>query len=400
MWTSGDVVHTGDPTTVAAFESLAEYLVTNAAGAIIRQEKFLMVVYPIKTGSWSFLGKQRRSDSVLRFHVQSAMTNEYEIGARAQDIPTLPDICRKELKLDGDRIFAGLEKTLDKNVFLMFSSRMTPEVQILTAYLLSLGATVYHADIPGSWELYKIRSKTGVVLFHPSMNQYWQIPNLHLLLHGGHYNFFQLGIHLSWTDGSDPGTSYSCTRLFPQGGLLFITDDVFEFHPKAAAQVLEMFFEEADRKAVGLKNDRVLTRPDLREWLLDLVDKYAVEDKAKINNDRLRLYVAASKLLPDSVDEDPYSLNADLPLLISPPLAELPTYPKRWDQDEESATDYLVEWFAGKTKLFGLLYIAHTNQRFDRLVPFQSGEFSPLHGCPRTASQGDSDARSRTRKGS
>ena len=232
----------------------------------------------------------------------------------------------------------------------MFPSRAAPEVQLITAWLLDIGATVYYADVPGAWDLFwrkqKNYTRSGLVLYHPSMNQYWKFPDLQYSLFSGHYNHFQIGVDGGLTYHPGAAARYSAVRLFVHGSATLITDDVFEHHPSRAAYVLEIFCKEYV-KAGGASDYKIVTRPGLKEWLLDLLDKHKhLPDAA----DRLRLYHAVQRLLPDSYEETDI-LPIETPHLISPRALELPDYARKWDVDEEEATEWLVQWFAGMTVL-------------------------------------------------
>lgn len=360
---SGDMVadETCSDSTDDTLDSFTDYLVLNAAGAIIRQNGFFMVVYPRHTpaNDWGFMKASKISSAALRFHVLPTTQGfeQYHTPTKEilkPDTTPLAAICKAELALDRSVLFQGPQRyRLDKTVFLMFPSHSTLEVQLLTVYLLEMGAKVFHADVPGAWEEFgkQLRdkgedfSKSGVILFHPSMDQYWKIPFFRFLLFRSCYNFFQLGKAPSLAYHPEATKSYSCVRLFPFGALWLLTDDVLEHRPRAALKILERFHDGIKRKPVALKQDRFVTRPGVKDWLVDITDKYS--GKEADNIDRHKLLLVVLKLLRSTDGRKRHAIG-ELPLIVSPPVQELPSYPAMWDRDEESATEWLVEWFAGR----------------------------------------------------
>jgi len=158
-----------------------------------------------------------------------------------------------------------------------------------------------------------------------------------------------------------------------------VTDDVFEFTPKLALGVLDTFYKAGENKPRGGKNDRIVTRPGIKAWLLDLADKYASD--ANIGH-RLKLYESACRLLPDESEDDRVRLpNEEPPLLVSPSVADMPGYSTLWDQDESEATDTLVAWFAAwcihEREQFRRFMVVHEQSRRPENTPGLGAEKDP-----------------------
>lgn len=336
-----------------------------------------MVCYPTTVQDWDFISNNGISKSTLRFYVQAPFPTSLRSPSNftKPGESTIIDVCEKQLGLDQKRLFSGAgsdkngqHKILDKAVFLVYPSRDSAEVYLLTAYLDKIGATIYHTDVPYAWSYFHIHHKSGVVIFHPSMSRYWEITFFYDTLYKGNFNIFQLGIDDTLLD--HPQTTYSCVRLFAQSIATLITDDVFEHNPKQAKAVLELFLARTSPKQAGLKNDRIVTRPGLKDWLLDLIQEHP-DDKTSIHY-WVAIYVLVDQLMtPGEGDSGPSMAERDIPWIISPPLDELPGYEKMWDRDQETATDYLVEWFAG--------WSIFERERFRR--------FAVLHESARRAEQ-------------
>lgn len=362
-----------------------------------------MLIYPTNSHDWDFIEHYGVAKSVLRFRVQSPMPALPSTLASSEDAAqlskeSLVDICEKYLDLSQERLFdgAGRDKTLAKAVFLMFPSRGSAEVQLITAYLHEIGAIVYHADIPNAWTAFRTHQKSGAIIFHPSMSRYWDIAGFYEALSEGSFNMFQLGIDDTLLDHAE--TTYSCVRLFAQSAATLITDDIIEHHPQQAKRIFELFMTKSFKKPIiGSRNDRLVTRPGLKDWLLDLLQQHPDKPAAQY---WAAIYVMVDKLTspdetpdparskpgsPDSLHRQDASssiTDRDQCLVISPPLDDLPDYPAMWERDQESATDYLVQWFAGwgvfERERFRRFAVLHEeNRRAEQTPGFGTGSKDP-----------------------
>lgn len=339
-----------------------------------------MVVFPA-SDTWTFLFDKQRGrvdpESGLCFYLQAAADREYEVATTDPTDQIAPanglisdcfidSICGRRLGLNKHEMLTfsrNNDTHIITNVFLMFPSRETPEALVITAWLLANGVSVYHADAAGAWIEFQTRQescqKPGTVIMHPSLDLYGHMPNFVWVLIGPN-NIFQVGYDPSQNDPPKSSTNaaaastYSCLRLFPSSGLTLITDDLFEFHPGKAAHVLEIRERDLGRKGVAVSSERIITRPGLEDWLLDILGKYKKQDDAATRRDRMRLCHVVTRLpsgtIGAPVDEE------DPPLLLSPAMSEFADYLVKWHRDEESATDWLVDWFQGECVLGRELY--------------------------------------------
>ncbi|GAB7354843.1 hypothetical protein MBLNU459_g5223t1 [Dothideomycetes sp. NU459] len=378
---------------VTSYESFVERLLLNTAGAIVRHEHYLMLIYPMKSHDWDFLANPDTVRSSLGFHIQAPLPATSGELSASRDFarnakPTLVETCEKLLGLDQKRLFdgAGKDKTVDRAVFLMFPSRKSAEVKLITAYLDEIGSLVYHADVASSWSLFlSSHCKSGVIIFHPIMNRYWEIPRFYEALFDGGVNIFQLGVDDRLLD--QPDTAYSCVRLFAQSTATFITDDVIFYLPKLATDVFEAFKNKTFKKPVGFRNDRIVTRPGLKDWLHDLI-----QDQ---RNDRTsamwwaRISVILDKLTTGSEQDSGRSISdPEHQLVVSPPVEDLPEYPDMWERDEETATDWLVKWFAGygifERQRFRRFNVIHEQRRNAEQTPGLDGGAKDPRGWSKT----------------
>jgi chromo domain-containing protein 1 len=76
----------------------------------------------------------------------------------------------------------------------------------------------------------------------------------------------------------DPPLRYDCIEVFPRGGIIYITDDIFEEMPVQALEIIELFIAKVEqcRKVTGPTDPskfvddgyvpwRLATRPGLME---------------------------------------------------------------------------------------------------------------------------------------
>jgi chromo domain-containing protein 1 len=81
---------------------------------------------------------------------------------------------------------------------------------------------------------------------------------------------------------STPEMRHDCIEIFPVGGLIYITDDVFDERPCQALQIMKLFIAKIDRIRKGKASDsgcqeddldgvhwRLCVRPELMEYLFE-----------------------------------------------------------------------------------------------------------------------------------
>lgn len=246
--------------------------------------------------------------------------------------------CEQAFKeLTADRLFAG--NTENRIVFIMFPAHLVQETQILALYLSTLKATVYCADEAGSWQAFRdeyarLRPPAAAVLYHPLLNQYKDFPELRSLLNDG--NCFHFELH---TD-HDPAV-FSCTRLFPSSQALMITDHVLQYQPEKALKLIEVFTDDQRSKDGVLRNDQLVLRPGVSDFLLELLED---EDDPARAATYEKLAISIVRLYDE---EMPQQAKFRSPAMVTLPIAGASQYADMWSRDEAQASAWLVEWFAG-----------------------------------------------------
>ncbi|KAG9558741.1 hypothetical protein KCU71_g12144, partial [Aureobasidium melanogenum] len=279
-------------------------------------------------------------------------------------------MCAEHLDLKPEILFAANRgKHIEKFVYLCFP-KGTPETKLVEVFLNEVGAKFVHLEDCGLWSQFCGKGSTvnRVVLFHPSMNSFWKLPDFWSVLATG-VNIFQVGVSKAIKTRPDAPVKYSCTRLFPRGTLTLITDDIFKYHPAQALQVLEIF-EGYKAKPEGGRNDRIYCRPGILAWLAELIDEDRERGTLNEDSPRVKCWQLVCELLGTPVADNsrnPFRSDMKPPsMLYSPPKSEMPEYSSMWDSSEQEATEFLVNWFAGNAidecenyRRFNVLYEQH-----------------------------------------
>ncbi|OCK85322.1 hypothetical protein K432DRAFT_421915 [Lepidopterella palustris CBS 459.81] len=377
--TIGDIIPLSE--SALDVERYADFLKMDSSGGVICNTEFTMVIFPTQQDRWDFLRKDGQPIyshlCKLRFHIIGPIPQPLtsDLTAASLELSTsaiyVKHMFRVNLGVDPDRIFAWLDgKQCERKVFLMFDpDEHGEELEMVTRFLQEEQAEVYHSGIPGSWELFRT-FKSGVVMFHPDIYQYWKIPGLRsTLIHS--FNHFQLGCN---PFASEDSLDYECTRLFPLGNVVFITDDVFAHQPSSAFSVVKAFDEKFKNGPQVLKNSKLAGRPGLISWALELMEEHeqAILSGDKIAQSRVYLYERLSALVPPEL-EDPFDPPnpSEEALLLSVSPQELPHHHALWQKDEIQATETMVEWFAGwactQATNYRRFIVVHVTKRLDWL---------------------------------
>ncbi|KAI4718802.1 hypothetical protein E4T48_04935 [Aureobasidium sp. EXF-10727] len=348
VWASGGVVF-APADTVAAY--LEDFLVLHSSCVVIRTNDFMFVVYATRNPDWKFMPHRGPEKPGLRWYLQAAAPGTSDPIITKPTKSSFISMCAEHLDLNPEILFAGNKsKHIEKTVYLFFP-RETPETKLVEVFLNEVGAKFVHSDDCDLWSQFCSRGSAGnrVVLFHPSMNEFWKVPEFSNVLLTG-VNMFQIGVSKSVKTRLDSPTKYNCTRLFPSGTLTLITDDIFKYHPAQALQVLGIY-EGYKKKPEGGRNDRIYCRPGVLAWLAELIDEDREKGILAEHSPRIRCWQLVCELLGTPVADhsrNPFRSDMKPPsMLYSPPKSEMPSYGPMWDSSEEEATDLLVGWFAG-----------------------------------------------------
>lgn len=261
--------------------------------------------------------------------------------------------------LDPNRLLAPHnEKDID-NVYIHMPDR-PEEVALLKDYFEGLRRKVYTSHAGHVWDFFRQSyGKCCLVIVHPSELFTGTIPGLNKLLveTGAGMRVFSIGVQHEQCIREGRKPAYEAQRLFPHGGITFITDDVFVYYPEKATQIIEQFLKETKSKPPGAELSKIGARPGVKDWLMRLAIQKFEEQGGEGNctNTRyVQCYDALCRLCPLE-DEDPDFPDHHVPLessyLWSIWEESLPSFKGRWESgDEEGATDYIANLFAGEAR--------------------------------------------------
>ncbi|KAG9956718.1 hypothetical protein KCU61_g9627, partial [Aureobasidium melanogenum] len=366
-WASGGVICTpGDA--VATY--LEDFLVLHSSCVAVRTDSFVFVVYPTQNPDWKFMPHRGPEKPGLRWYLQAAVPGNSEPIVVRPTKASFISMCAEHLDLKPEILFAANRgKHIEKFVYLCFP-KGTPETKLVEVFLNEVGAKFVHLEDCGLWSQFCGKGSTvnRVVLFHPSMNSFWKLPDFWSVLATG-VNIFQVGVSKAIKTRPDAPVKYSCTRLFPRGTLTLITDDIFKYHPAQTLQVLEIF-EGYKAKPERGRNDRIYCRPGILAWLAELIDEDRERGTLNEDSPRVKCWQLVCELLGTPVADNsrnPFRSDMKPPsMLYSPPKSEMPEYSSMWDSSEQEATEFLVNWFAGNAidecenyRRFNVLYEQH-----------------------------------------
>ncbi|KAH0360015.1 hypothetical protein KCU65_g9620, partial [Aureobasidium melanogenum] len=366
-WASGGVICApGD----ALATYLEDFLVLHSSCIAIRTDDFIFVIYPTQNPDWKFMPHRGPEKPGLRWYLQAAVPGTSEPIVVRPTKASFISMCSEHLDLNPEILFAANRgKHIEKFVYLCFP-KGTPETKLVEVFLNEVGAKFVHSEDCDLWSQFCGKGSTvnRVVLFHPSMNSFWKLPDFWSVLATG-VNIFQVGVSKAIKSRPDLPVKYNCTRLFPSGTLTLITDEVFKYHLAQALQVLEIY-EGYKAKPEGGRNDRIYCRPGILAWLAELIDED--REKGTINEDspRVKCWQLVCELLGTPLADNsrnPFRSDVSPPsMLYSPPKSEMPEYASMWDSSEQEATEFLVNWFAGSAvdecetyRRFNVLYEQH-----------------------------------------
>ncbi|KAL9097707.1 MAG: hypothetical protein Q9165_000033 [Trypethelium subeluteriae] len=322
-----------------------------------------MVIYPADEESWKFLPTDRKtaSEVKLRFYIHTPLSQPSSPPGTAtpltryslSEAPALR-LFREVLGITPEGFFTWRDGktnaiTIERNVFLMIPPCYADELVLLDKFF-----TAYKARVStiGSWGKFCDQYKSsGVVVFHTTFSSYHKLANLHkFLIRGFHWNMFRLGcLAVPSVSPSGlpllPSNTIGITKLFPNGGIFLLTDDVFASHPLSALVIVLKFVEMNRPKRPEQQNWRLVGRPALVRWIRQLAFERRDRDLFQISDEleQLPSSVDSAKRADKPIDVAP----RQPPLVVSPDPATMPEYADTWESDPVKATEWLVEWYAG-----------------------------------------------------
>ncbi|KAK6001501.1 hypothetical protein QM012_002832 [Aureobasidium pullulans] len=375
-WASGCIISTPED---AVAPCLEDFLVLHSSCIAVRTDDFVFIIYATQNPDWKFMPYRGPEKPGLRWYLQGAVPGTSEAIITRQTKSSFVSMCTEHLEFNSEILFAANKgKSIEKFVYLAFPKE-TPETKLIEIFLNEVGAKFVHSEDCELWSQFCNKGSTGnrVVLFHPSMNFFWKVPDFwHVLTTG--VNIFQVGVSKSIKTRPDSPVKYNCTRLFPSGTLTLMTDDIFKHHPAQALRVLQIY-KGYKVKPEGGRNDRIYCRPGILAWLAELIDEDREKGVLTEDSPRIKCWQLVCELLGTPVADNsrnPFRTDAKPTMLYSPPKSDMPDYGSMWDSSEEEATEFLVNWFAGhgideceNYRRFNVLYEQHGTRTLAAQTP-------------------------------
>ncbi|CAN9359619.1 unnamed protein product [Alternaria sp. RS040] len=190
---------------------------------------------------------------------------------------------------------------LESRVFLMYHPEdHFEELEIITRWLLLHHVQVASTSYQGAWAVFKqqiLQGGSGIIIAHPDVEYFTAFPGFGEVLRQN-VRLWSVGLQPSLdydhalTDGL-PVLQYERIEIFPLGGFVYITEEVFDTKPQLALEIVKLFFA----KIVSLRGRagplapwqevddasllwRLCVRPELMEYLFQRCEDHAMDVNA------------------------------------------------------------------------------------------------------------------------
>ncbi|KAI4694047.1 uncharacterized protein J4E84_002627 [Alternaria hordeiaustralica] len=300
-------------------------------------------------------------------------------------------------KLDFEDMFATNdgETTIDpveRRAFLFFHPEdHFVEFEIITRWLLMHHVQVSSASYAGGWADFQqqiLKGGTGIIIAHPDFEYFTSIPGFGQVL--------RRGVRL-WSVGLQPGIEYDYAsdetpvlrndriEIFPVGGFIYITDEVFEAMPKYALCIIKLFLAKIKKlkELAGpsahwpeiVENSllwRLCVRPELMEHLFAYCEDQATELQAGDPDVQSAAELYSLLINPNFIEQDspdaPLSLKADKHPILSERRAiaecEPVDYFNTLKLSQQAANLNMIRYYAGlqvdMRRDYRHFYVVHT----------------------------------------
>ncbi|KAK3671718.1 hypothetical protein LTR78_008451 [Recurvomyces mirabilis] len=365
-------------------DKLAEVGRLHAAAFASLQDSFTLLVYPADSDLWRFIEPSNAPPSAsapLRFRLLPPLTGVEMPPNKSQNfqLPIIPDTVKDRASVAATMYVLGFdpeivllpEKDKENRIFLAWPESRAEEMQFLIRLFQDLKCKVYHSGAAGSWDYVRKNHRSFALIVHPD-TPFWALPGLYALLQSGSaFRVFCVGPQLDF-DAGDMVPKYTLKRLFPNGKATLLTDSLFTDRPERATELIRQFLVESNNKPEGGRNDKIVTRPGVKQWLFELLEHHTRPDDT-VDACWIDLYSAVNELCPPE-DEDLEEPSTPLPesYLVSIPARQMPTFMGLTNTDSEAAADLLVQWFAGwaveNAPNFRRFVVCHESQKTEVVV--------------------------------
>ncbi|XP_014561977.1 hypothetical protein COCVIDRAFT_85180 [Bipolaris victoriae FI3] len=287
-------------------------------------------------------------------------------------------------------------KLIDRRAFLVYhSEEHAEELELITRWLLMHHVEVSGVHFSGGWAKFQQEIKSGgsgVIIAHADFEYFTELPGLGDMLHH-EIRVWSLGIQEGIAYDAalslDPLVyRYGPVEIFPVGGFIYITDEVFDKEPQVALKIIELFLAKVEelKQIKGLPNAggqvetanllwRLCVRPELMKYLFDYCKKY--EDRLDSGDaemqSRARLYTLLSdtRYIEQDYPSEPLSrIMGKFPILSERRViadSEPVAYFKTVKRDAAAANLNMMRYYAGLhvdlRRDYRHFFLVHTDPR-------------------------------------
>ncbi|KAF2688760.1 hypothetical protein K458DRAFT_428271 [Lentithecium fluviatile CBS 122367] len=228
----------------------------------------------------------------------------------------------------------------DRRAFVLFHPEdHMEELELITRWMLMHHVEVYSFWSEGAWDHFKdqiVKGGSGVIVAHPDFEHWADIPDFGEVLRGkvrlwsvGPQEGFDYGPQMSTYP---PTIRYDRIEIFPHGGIIYITDDVFIRKPVEALKIMELFIAKIEKcrqvagpiepwKQVddGCLLWRLAVRPELMQALYEYCEQYEEELEAQdpLHVSRAKIYelLSATGYIEQDGAENGYHVDDYFPII-------------------------------------------------------------------------------------
>ncbi|KAF1829423.1 hypothetical protein BDW02DRAFT_561180 [Decorospora gaudefroyi] len=289
----------------------------------------------------------------------------------------LENICKLNLQTmfasnDGEDVI----NLLDRRAFLIYHpDHQSEELALLTRWLLMHHVVIGNAYSEGAWQHFQQQIRkggSGVIIAHPDFDFYTELPEIGQVLRK-QVRLWSVGLqegieYDSALSDAPPPIRHDCIEIFPLGGLIYITDEVFETKPQLALKIVKLFFAKIEKlkqlagplSAWQEVDDagllwRLCVRPELMEYLFRYCEDHSRELDASDPDmqSRAGLYTILGEtnyieqddpVVPLSLIPDKYPVLSERRVIAE---CEPVDYFNRLARSQEEANLAMIRYYAG-----------------------------------------------------
>ncbi|KAF3041507.1 hypothetical protein E8E12_003248 [Didymella heteroderae] len=293
----------------------------------------------------------------------------------------------------------GDDRPLERRAMLLYHPQEhREEIELIAQWLLMHEVQISNLWYDGAWDQFTedvSEGKSGVIIAHPDFQQYVELSGFGEVLKQ-RTRVWSVGLqpppeYEFGVSSNPPELQYDRVGIFPHGGFVYITGDVFEQKPQLVLNIVKQFFTKIEllRSLDGPASPwlevydacllwRLCVRPELMDSLYQKCEENSAELAAQ-NPDylsRAELYqlLTSTNYIEQDHPTEPLSLVQDRYPILSERrvIAEHPPldYFNRLANSQEDADTHMIGYYAAMQsadlrRAYRYFYIVHTEPEAD-----------------------------------